>query len=364
VFEEFGYTISGEWMDDTAWDKTFMFNNLAIEKYDLTANEDIAREIQPARHLPKKSIGIFLRDMQFFFNVKFSFLDGRNVKIDYRKSALQSKKIMDATAITGRLFTGTVTDFREKGFTLGFQFDSADGYNGERIKEIDEKKLVATINRFTDFGALVIGRPFEYNDLVYVAAENQYYAYSNGVGTGAWEYYSEKLGPYKMGAGEYNYESGISPMVTYLLYDTDIDKLVNKDMVAASMPGSYYNKNYKLVEAPFDTRIFYIDKILKNGANLPTSFVHNRDRTSAQRVAVSLAWHGAEGLYQYLWKDWLIFLMNTRLVKTTFSFNQKSYGDFNASTKIRIAGTYYLPHQTNIKIPLQQEEAQVELYRL
>ncbi|MBA3707159.1 MAG: hypothetical protein H0W84_15030, partial [Bacteroidetes bacterium] len=363
LFQQFGYTITGEWMDDANWDDCFMFNNFAIEKYDLTAHTDINREIQPERHLPKKAIGTFLRDLQFFFNVKFSFRDGNNVSMDYRKSALHSTHVMDTTAITGHIFTGTLLDYKQKGFTLAFAFDSADNYPGEHIKEIDPKKLVATINRYADFSTLVIGRPFEYNDLVYVAAENQYYAYSNGAGVTAWEYYSEKLGPYIIGPGEYRYESGISPMATYLFYDTNIDKLVNKDMIAAGMPGSYYNKNYKLIEAPFDTRIFYISKFTKSGVNLPTSFVHNRDRNNNLRKRISLAWYGPEGLYETLWKDWLNFLMNTRLVKTTLALDQKSYGDFNKATKIRIAGTHYLPHQATVSIPLH-EEAQVVLYRL
>lgn len=364
IFEEFGYTISGDWMNDAAFDKAFMFNNFGIEQYDRTAMTDLSTEIDPSRHLPSKSIGTFLRDLQFFFCVKFSFKDGKNVTIDYRKSSLQSKNIMDATAITSRAFTGSILDYKDKGFTLSFTFDNADSYNGTRVQNIDDKTLVATINKFTDFGSLVIGRPFTFNDLVYVKAENQYYAYSNGSGTAAWEYFSEKLFDFKIGSGDYNYQTGISPMVTYLLYDTDIDKLVNQDMVAADMKGSYFNKNNTLVQNPFDTRIFYIDKFLKSNVQMPTSFVHNRDRANLLRCAVSLAWDGDEGLYATLWKDWLNFLMNTRLVKASFTFNQKTYGDFLKAVKIRIAGTHYLVHQTNVTLPLQDAGAEVELYRL
>jgi hypothetical protein len=363
IFQQFGYTLTGDWVDDAAWDKAFMFNNFGIEQYDTTAKTDLSTYIFPAQHLPKKSIGTFLRDLQFFFCIKFSFLDGNIVRMDYRKSSLASKSTMDATAITGNLFNSNMLDYKEKGFTLAFNFDSADAYNGARVQAIDGKQLVATINNFTGFGALIIGRTFNYNDLVYVKAENQYYAYSNGSGTSAWEYFSEKLFPMVIGAGGYSYQTGISPMTTYLLYNPDIDKLINKDMAAVSMPGTYFNKNNTLVENPFEPRIFYIDMLSKSGVVIPASFVHNRDRVGQLRVPVSLAWDGDEGLYATLWKDWLNFLMNTRLVKASLSFNQRSYANFSDAVKIRINGTYYLPHLTTIKIPLQ-DAAGVELYRL
>jgi hypothetical protein len=373
VFEQFGYTAEGEWLADASWDDVMLFNNLAIEKYTGTPSYvDVNREIDVAKHFPKKAIGAFLRDLQLFFNVKLSFKTGNKVSIDYRKSSLRSAKIMDVTKLTNRVFNGTVTDYKAKGFTLVFNFDDADSYNSERIKEIDTAKVVATIDKFADFPDLIIGRPFEYNDLVYVKAENQYYAYSNGVGIDAWEYYSEKLFPLNIlpltgeettEEGGYKKETGISPMVTHIQYDDDLDKLVNQDMVAASMPGSYFNKKYNLVENPFGTRVFYIKNLYKNGNILPISFSNNRDRSNFQRVPKSLAWFGDDGLYEYCWREWLQFLSNTRQVKTGLALNQKQYADLRVMDKLRINGIIYLPVNITLKMPLN-DEVEVETYRL
>ena len=368
IFEEVGYTVQGEWINDTAWDDAVMFNNLAIEKYDTILFSDINTEIDIAKHLPKKSIATFLRDLQFLFNVKLSFLNGRVVSIDYRKNSLKNKQVMDATKLTGRLFNGTPADYKEKGFTLAYNFDTNDSYNSGRVQEIDPKKLVATIDKYADFATLIIGRPFEYNDLVYVSAENQYYAYTNGVGINAWDYFSEKLFPFSTGGDgaegqEYEYKTGISPMVTYILYNDGTGKLENKDMAAADMKGSYFNKRFAVVENDFDTRIFFIKMISKNGITVPSSFVASRDINNQKRVPKSLAWAGEDGLYEYCWKDWFNFLINTRKVRTSLNLDQKTYNELKASNKINIAGSCYLPSTIFPKIPLR-EPVEVELYRM
>ena len=364
VFAEFGYSISGDWLNDAAWDDAVMYNNMAIEKYSITPTyTDNNREILIQQHFPKKDIGLFLADFQKLFNVKLTFNDGRKVSIDYRKKVLKDNRSLDASKIVNANFLGTPTDFKDKGFTLSFNFDTNDGYSGQRVQDIDKNKLVASVNKFGDLATLVIGRPFEYNDLVYVAAENQYFAYTNGAGITAWQYFSERLFPFVIGVGDYKYETGISPMATYILLNADTDNLDNMDMVAADMKGSYFNKHYTLVEQPFETRIFYAKRILKNGNNLPSSFVHNRDSQNKIRVPVSLAWDGAEGLYNYVWKDWLDFLTNTRKVKAKFTFDQKSYSDLKNTNKISIDGTNYLPVTLYTKIPIR-EEVEVDMYRV
>ncbi|HVX50535.1 MAG TPA: hypothetical protein VHB48_10265, partial [Chitinophagaceae bacterium] len=359
-----GYSVTGDFFDDASYDKAFMFNTQCVETYDLATSTDTSTFIYPEKHLPKKSIGTFLRDLQFFFCCKFTFQPGNLVRMDYRKSDLVSKNIFDATAITDRMFQSSTLDYKDQGFKLGFTFDSADSYNGSRVVSVDDKNLVATVNKFGDIASLSIGRPFNANDLIYVKAENQYYCYSNGSGIEAWQYYSEKLFPFVIGAGGYDYECGISPMVTYIITDPDTGNLVNKDMVAADMPGCYYNKYNMPVINPFDTRIFYIDMLSKDhGLSIPSSFVHNRDKSNLIRVPVSFAWDGDEGLYAKQWKDWLSFLQASRLVKATIYFNEWTYTDFEAAVKIKINGTLYLVHQSDVTLPLEIP-ATIELYRM
>ena len=373
LFAKFGYTVQGEWMNDAAWDDTVMFNNFALEKYNAT-HHDINREIDIKLHLPKKLIGTFLRDLRFLFNLKFSWKNGKVVSIDYRISSLKSNECMEATKLASRAFKATVTDYREKGFTLSFNFDNNDGYYSERIKDIDEKLVVATVNTFGELATLDIGRAVEYNELVYVAAENQYMAYSNGAGINGWEYFSERLMPFLPSSssslsgpgarpGDYKFETGIAPMVTYVLYDEVLDKLVNKDCVAAQMKGSYYNKKYNRVHNDFDTRIFFIKNIVTGGLAVPKSFVNNRDAINTIRVPKSLTWYGPDGLYEYVYKDWFAFLENTKKITAFLSLNKMSYDQFRTKAKIRIDGTVYLPANATLQIPLK-DVISVDMYRL
>lgn len=363
LFAQFGYTIKGEWMLDAAWDDTVLFNNFAIEKYDTGSNTDLAHEITPARHLPKKLISEFLRDLQMLFNLNFSFLDGQTVSMDYRKTSLRIIQPVDATNIAGKLFSATISDYKEKGFALEFSFDSADNLISERVKEIIPSKLVATINKFTDIGTLAIGRPFEFEDIVFVKAENQYMIYANGVGINAWEYFGENLLPYNIGSGENKYTTGVTPMITHIVYNDTSDKLENKDRVACDMAGSYFSKRFSLIEADYDTRIFFIKMVDKGGQNLPSSFSNNKDTAGNKRVPCSLAWHGEDGLYQYCWKEWLEFLSNTRAVKTTLALNAKTYKQIKETNKIRINSTTYLITGMQPNIPLREPVA-VDLFRM
>jgi hypothetical protein len=363
LFEEFGYTLTGQWINDAAWDDAAMFNNRSIELYDTVAFTDTNREINIADHMPKKAIGIFLADFQKLFNVRLSFLTGRNISIDYRITSLKNNGAKDVTRIINKKFQSFTTDYKDKGFTLAFAVDNADSYFGDRVKEIDANKVVATVDKFTDLATLVIGRAFEYNDLVYVNAENQYYGYTNGVGPKAWDYFSERLMPFVIGAGDYKFETSIAPMATYIIYDPANDNLVNQDMVAADMKGSYFTKTFKLVENDFDTRIFFAKRVIKNGVNVASSFVNSRDRYNVTRVPKSLAWFGADGLYNYCWKDWLDFLTRTRNIKTTLTLNQKTYNELKAAGKISIDGTVYLPTVTRPRIPIK-EEVEFEAFRL
>ena len=169
--------------------------------------------------------------------------------------------------------------------------------------------------------------------------------------------------PFVIGAGDYKFETSIAPMATYIIYDPANDNLVNQDMVAADMKGSYFTKTFKLVENDFDTRIFFAKRVIKNGVNVASSFVNSRDRYNVTRVPKSLAWFGADGLYNYCWKDWLDFLTRTRNIKTTLTLNQKTYNELKAAGKISIDGTVYLPTVTRPRIPIK-EEVEFEAFRL
>lgn len=370
LFETFGYTVQGEWIMDAAWDDTVMFNNFALEKYN-ASNQDINNEIDPRQHLPKKLIGTFLRDLRFLFNLKYSFKNGKVISIDYRKSSLKSSDCMEATRLASRSFKATVTDYMDKGFTLTFNFDSNDGYYSDRVKEVDEKLVVASVNTYPDLNTLSIGRPIQYNEMVYITAENQFVSYSNGAGLNGWEYFSERLMPYLPPSskginerpGDYKFETGIAPMTTYVFYDEILEKFINMDCVAVQMKGSYYNKKYTVVYNDFDTRIFYIKNIMKSGVPIPTSFVNNRDADNNIRATKNLAWYGPDGLYDYVYKDWFNFLENTKKIKTGLLLDKLTYDQFRTKPKIRIDGTVYLPANATLQIPLK-DVVTVEMYRL
>lgn len=365
LFATFGYTITGQWIDDPAWDALFMFNTCSLEQYNLTLKTDVSNHILPRMHMPKKLIGEFLRDLQMAFCVRFSFQDGNIVRMDYRKRDLASRTAFDATHITTDVVELTIPEFRKNGFRLSFEFDSDDAYAPERMQDINEKNLVATVSQRTELASLVIGRAFNFNDIVYVKCENQYYCYSNGAGPDAWEPYSEGLMERNIGAGGREFKSGISPMATYLTYLEDIDRLQTSSMVGADQKGCYYNRNNVPVSYPFATRMFFIGKETDAaGNNVPVSYVHNRRYDGAQRAPVSLSFIAEGGLYDYCWREWIAFLSDTQHLKVQMFPGYTDVLRLSEAARIRIAGNDFLLYKRGIRFPLGDSLQDVELYKL
>jgi hypothetical protein len=198
VFEEFGFSLIGDWMLNTDFDDVVLFNNYAIENYDAAAFIDLNRTILPQNHMPDMLISDWLKAMFSFFNIFPRFLSGNAVQIVARKDKLKSKKIASLNNVATSEFSSAYnteesSDTTSSGYKLNFNWDSNDGMFGDKVKDITDKNLIATVTTFSALSDIDnSGRTI--NDIAFVTADNMYYQVADAtVMPMKWDAYSEKL---------------------------------------------------------------------------------------------------------------------------------------------------------------------------
>lgn len=243
IFEEHGYSVTGDFFTSGYFDDLVLDNNRALEKYHINQNKDVNREILPANHVPDVLIHEYLVALQKRFNLKINFREGRKVDISFKQKKNRQSKTLDITPILVNQYERSYLEFQDQGFTLQNDFGNDDDYYGDAIQDIKDKTLVGTVKTRTELASLNVGRQLTLDDIAFVTAENLYYRVANATTTPVlWEAYSERLDDYVIGKGENTIISALSPLCTYLLLNENTGLVENRDVVAVRQQGSYINK--------------------------------------------------------------------------------------------------------------------------
>lgn len=209
-FTELGYTVSGDILSDTKFNKITLYNTYAINECSLSESvitpsgaptnrhyiaviEHKAHTIDPRNHVPKMKIVDFLLEMGKMFNLQYviSYTD-KTVLINNLNNIgadLDTADIIDMTKYISPNFqiVHEKTDF-QKGYKFSFVPDGNDPASNGDVKD-DLSKYVYAGNAldYDDLGS--ISSPSA-NDLAYVHSENAWYLY----GGSEWYFYSHNLG--------------------------------------------------------------------------------------------------------------------------------------------------------------------------
>lgn len=352
-FEEFGYRLTGDFADDDAFNDLVIFNNYAIEKYDVNTMEDLNKSITPANHLPDMLISDFLKAVFSFFQLEPKY-KANEVALTFKKNKLLNKKIANLEYAKLSDFDLLYPDQQPKnGYKLDYTWDSNDGYNSDRVKDLSSKNLVATVSTKDELASLDIGRDFTTDDIVLVDAENLYYVVADATSDPVtWDIYAERLDAYIKDAGEDDRTFNISTLCTYVAQDPDTGFYVKKNYVGCRQKGSYINNKTALVKNDFALRIFYA-KIATTVFSSPTpaSFNHSRNFDNTNLVPYSLAWNGPDGMAENFHVQWQNIIQNKETVKIDVLYTQKERDLIENSTVIQIAGVQFLLQEIDRSIP-------------
>ncbi len=355
VFEENNFKVTGAFVDGTDFDNLFMFNNFGIEDYLpwFPSFVDLNKTITPANHMPDISIADFLRGVFALFNIYPTFQNAQEVKLVYRKTLLSNKQIFSLNEYVDKVFNSQFENSEpENGYTLDYQWDSADQYYSDRVKDLSDKTYIGSVRTFADLETLDPGRPLTTRDYAYVEADNLYYLVANSLTTPKlWDAYAENLDKYIVGNGDGAPEINISPLATYVEFD-DVDALYEKQLyVGTRQPGSYINNKKTLVKNTFGLRIFYIKYLWHGSVEIPQTFTHNRDKDDNVIVPYSLAWSGDYGLAKNFHNIWQDARQNGQVVKTTIKADHKILAEIRNANCLEIDNILYLPYKLERTIP-------------
>jgi hypothetical protein len=356
IFNEHGYAVTGAIVGENTWDDVHVFNNYGIEVY--VNNQDTTRSLNPANHVPDETVADFLKAIFQFFNIYPFFEGSSTVRLVYRQQVITQRKVLNINAMASSSFTSSRTDSQEQeGYTLDYAWDGADQYPGSHIKELGDKKLVATVANYSKLATLSIGRPFTTDDVAYSLADNMYYSVANATGSPVlWEVFSEGLLPVKSGAGGREVKVGCSTLCTYVLFNNTTALNERQYYAACAQAGSYTSYVGSKVKAPFGVRLFYISQLLVSGHFIPVSYSHNKQAdASAQGYAIiqprSLALQGADGLAACCHSQWQNVIEQNEKVKLKLNINAITLRQLDAATCVELNNVLLVPVKTERSIP-------------
>jgi hypothetical protein len=371
VFEENGYTVSGAFIDDAAWDDLVLFNNNALENY-ANAYFDGNRVIIPGNHVPPDMYVFgFLQGIFSLFKIYPVFDETNNVKLYYKVNDFVNKRIAPLTDKCTGEFDSTISDSNNydsnnpsnnaNGYKLNYNWDSYDSYQGDRIKDITinkydgttwigDKQLSTTVATFAALQTLTI--PLTTDTIVFVENENMYYQCANATTIPTkWDCWAENLSAYTKGTGAKSIDIPISTLCTYVKLN-DLTALIEKQLYCGCRQlGSYKNDKGVQVVNPYGLRVFFIRNIQVGGVSIPTSTNFNKLSSGAKVSPYSLAWRGADGLAENFHKLWEEMQIQIEILKTEIIADTKTITEMDAANIYEINGIQFLPYKRERQIP-------------
>ena len=380
-FTEFGYSIAGDWIDDTDFDKLFIFNNYALEVYAISTYTDYNNMIIPANHVPDMYIVDFLKAIFTFFNVYPSFDRANNkVTLSYRKSSISSinaiditNKVVDEIEVTETVLTdGSSTASNNLGNTAGFTLTydwGGDSMQSDRVKEkvikdgktyIGDKELIGVVQKPFDLGSFVTSRALNTGDCVLVRDQNMYYSVADAtVIPIVWEAYAEALDSYVYGDGSKNISLGLSTLCQYILLNATTGTYYNTGILGAKMKGSYTTNKGNRISNPFGLKIFYADYQSVSTATTPVAMSYNNVAgpylygvtSGGALVKYNLDLNSEVSIGQILHFSWQIMQVNQLVVKTTILTDTKVLNDLNTYSQVVVNGILFMVYKIEQTTP-------------
>jgi hypothetical protein len=292
-----------------------------------------------------------------FFKI-YPVFSASNVALKYKQYYIQNRVPVPFTQYCSSDFESDmqmVIDAQaQNGFTLAYNWDTNDGYYSDRVKDLSDKNIVATVAQRSDLDTLSIGRGFTTDDIALVANENLYYQVADATSSPIkWDCFAEKLDNYISGGGEGNTDLGLSTLCQYAELNSSTGLYERQEYVGTRQTGCYINNKNIRVNNPFALRLFYIKKIFIGTNNVPVSFNHNTrpDGSAIEPYTLALtsgfaaAWH----------LSWEKLKGKLETIKVQLASDKKALSLYTAADCLEINSIHFIPYKTERSIPASEK---------
>lgn len=337
IFEEHGYSLQGDLLNDADFQKIHICNNYSLEVCLAQNNVDANRSITPSNHMPPTLIADVIGAISIATGMAFDFDDSGKVTIRQREKELLPGAELDMSAYCDPEVETTLPDLNKNGVNIDWDWDNGDSFIGDKVKEIDitdANHIVQTKQQI----AAILGT--EDGEKLYCESENWYYEWS--AINQEWKYYSEGQQPYTYRNENDKKKIGMSPVLQGKGLDEN-GNAYDLDMVGLNQPGSYYNYAFKHVDAEFGFRIFFIDMLSQAGFVLPTSYSHSRASNGDQRSRFSLNLCGKDNIIAAFSEKWVKAVDGSYMTEANIRLPQTMTPKYLLRKRMRLGNNTYLP---------------------
>ena len=353
LFEENGFTVKGDFIDDPNFDELAIFNNYAVEKYTIDYL-DINREIFPSNHMPDMEQAEFLQAILSWLKLKIDSTGVNEITLTYKYKSITQRKTADITEFVTGSFKSTLPGTENNdGYKIAYTWDSNDQFINDRIKDLKDLTFAATVQLKSELTALSIGRPLTTDDYAFVQSENMFYRCADATNPLAlkWDAYSENLDVYTKDGGERSVEIPLSTLCQYAEFNTSSGLWEKRNYLGCRQQGSYINNRGNQVTAPFALRVFYAGIKPMNGTELPVSYNYNRYSNNTKFTPYSLALNGDDGIVQQFHKTFEDLNQNKEVVEIELLHTPQLDMLMEKNNTLIIKGIHFLVYKTEPRIP-------------
>lgn len=364
-FTDMGYKVSGNIFTSGEFNNLVLFNNYRLERYYrgfllVINSRDLTNFIDPRNHVPDMLVYDFLKAILPGLGVFINFIDDKTVVLVDHNTNIKSSPAINMDDVLVDDFEARFADGNalNNGYKISYSTDSDDQYYSERAKELDGRTVAGrkpTVAALDDINPGV----FTTNDVVYVEAENMYYAVADATTNPMkWDAFSEKLDTYVKGKGEISAEIKFSTLAQYVLKNEATGLYENQGYLATRQHGSYITDRGVKVVNSFGLRLFYCTPP-GNTAISPVTYNHNRNADNTIKEKYSLALSLADGISQRLipFRD---ILENAEVVEVQFIANKEVMQRLQHYKKVMIQGVQCFVKKIEKTVPMD-ETVPVEL---
>lgn len=315
VFEEFGYTLTGDFLDDATFNAIVLQNNFTINKWisfiafsGPILFRDRCTEIDPRNHMPDISIIDFLNDTCKNFNVQLIPVSPTEWKVVSKTDLIGG---IATTEIAKHKINPNIrkmlTETAEVRKGTNLEYTNSDTFYDSAVLALDYVTITGEVANY----AALPGSPADGN-IYYVLNEDVFYQYS--ADETDWYPYTQNSFPLDAIADGNAISFGGTP-VAMELASFDVWEVATNNTYEGYFPyidqaGNYYREDL----APMDRiycpmrQLLYFglsDNIVDAGGyTTPYAAMSNYDYQKAKQFDWGLGLYGTEGIYNTFYKDW------------------------------------------------------------
>ncbi len=349
---------------DAELKKLLLFNNFSLDKwypiftqYFVNRNN---RQLDLKNHVPDMKVGEFLVALKKVFCLylyKDPFQD--QIHLDAFKNVINSTDYDDWTSIA-------LADFSlEETLSKGVKY----------LPDLTDRILAGTgtmqgvnrkpaVTRETDLP----GTGNAIGDVRMVQETGMLYSWQNILSFHLWLPYTSALGDYYAPPAQYELKNTMPPVLTskFQFYPTRNFQFPDDYFVPnVGVSGSYMGSDNKLVSNTIVSKLLFYRGMKTSAGNrgYPFASSHNYDVNKNRVGNYSLAWDGADGLFNVWWKDYIRMKDSTKQETREVLLSMPMLLNLNLRKKKRIGSTNYLIRKISLQLPLTKP-AKVELWKI